>query len=213
MNFPEMLPILKSIAKGITAQFGEKCEIVIHDLTDGYENTIVYIENGNISGRNIGDCASSIVLETLELRIEGKEIEDKLNYLTQTKDGRILRSTSIFIKNESGEPFGLVSINFDITELLMAENVLNSFTNTNSSREVKDVIPSNVNDLLDALVEESSKYIGKPVAMMSKEDKIKAIRYLDHKGAFLIKKAGDRISKFYDISKYTLYNYMDSEEL
>jgi predicted transcriptional regulator YheO len=46
---------------------------------------------------------------------------------------------------------------------------------------------------------------------MTKEDKIKAIHFLDDKGAFLIKKSGDKISKFYDISKYTLYNYLDAE--
>ena len=44
---------------------------------------------------------------------------------------------------------------------------------------------------------------------MSKEDKIKGLKYLDSKGAFLIKKAGDRVTKFYDISKYTLYNYLE----
>jgi len=36
------------------------------------------------------------------------------------------------------------------------------------------------------------------------------MQYLDSRGAFLIKKAGDKISKFYDISKYTLYNYLGS---
>ena len=52
--------------------------------------------------------------------------------------------------------------------------------------------------------------IGKPVAMMTKEDKIEAVRYLDQKGAFLIKKSVDRASEFYGISKFTLYNYLDA---
>lgn len=37
----------------------------------------------------------------------------------------------------------------------------------------------------------------------------KILRYLDRKGAFLVKKAGDRIAKFYDMSKYTMYSYLD----
>ena len=44
---------------------------------------------------------------------------------------------------------------------------------------------------------------------MTKEDKIRAIRYLNDAGAFLITKSGDRVSKFFGISKYTLYSYVD----
>ncbi len=54
--------------------------------------------------------------------------------------------------------------------------------------------------------------MGKPVGVMSKEDKIRAIQFLNDKGAFLVKKAGDKISRHYDISKYTLYNYMSAED-
>ena len=34
------------IIKGISAEFGENCEVVLHDLTKSYEHTIVAIENG-----------------------------------------------------------------------------------------------------------------------------------------------------------------------
>ena len=50
----------------------------------------------------------------------------------------------------------------------------------------------------------------KPVAMMNKEDKVRAIRYLNDAGAMLIIKSGDRISSYFGISKYTLYSYLDS---
>ena len=44
---------------------------------------------------------------------------------------------------------------------------------------------------------------------MSKEDKIKAINFLNDAGAFLITKSGDKVSKYFGISKYTLYSYVD----
>ena len=44
---------------------------------------------------------------------------------------------------------------------------------------------------------------------MSKEDKMRALRFLDEKGALLITKSGTRICKFLGISKFTLYNYLD----
>jgi len=213
MDNAERIDILKCIAKGISTHFGEKCEVVVHDLSKDYDSTIVHIENGYISGRHVGDCASNIVLEQLESfneHHEDEDVKDNYNYLTQTKDGRILKSSSIFIKDDDGKLSSILGINYDITDFLMAESVLSSFTNSSASKEVKEIIPSNVNDLLDILINESYEYVGKPVAAMTKEDKVKAIKYLEDKGAFLIKKSGDKVSKYFDISKYTLYNYLDN---
>ncbi len=55
----------EQLAKGITGQFGESCEVVIHDLTQDMDHTIVYIENGHVTGRKVGDGSSKIVIETL----------------------------------------------------------------------------------------------------------------------------------------------------
>ena len=53
---------------------------------------------------------------------------------------------------------------------------------------------------------------GKPVALMTKDDKVKAIRYLSNSGALLITKSGDKIAKHFGISKYTLYSYLDNSK-
>ena len=62
---------------------------------------------------------------------------------------------------------------------------------------------------LDELIAQSVKIVGKPVALMTKEDKVKAIQFLNETGAFLITKSGDKVCKFFGISKYTLYSYID----
>ena len=54
--------------------------------------------------------------------------------------------------------------------------------------------------------------VGKPVALMNKDDKVKAIRFLNQNGAFLVTKSGDKIAKYFGISKYTLYSYIDSKQ-
>ena len=60
------LDFLKQLAHGLAAQFGNSCEVVIHDLTKKeLEKSIVYIENGHVSNRHTGDGPSGIVLETL----------------------------------------------------------------------------------------------------------------------------------------------------
>lgn len=205
-NVKEEFEFLESLIKGIAAQFGDKCEVVLHDLTGSYDKTIVAIENSQITGRRIGDCGSNLGLEVLRGTVaEG----NRYNYVTQTKDGKILRSTSIYIKNKMGEIVGAICINLDISDLIMAEKALQSITMHSLDNKIEEVFVNDVNELLDYLLQECQKEIGKPVSHMTKEEKMKAVLFLDKRGAFLIKKAGDRVCQFLDISKFTLYNYLD----
>jgi len=54
--------------------------------------------------------------------------------------------------------------------------------------------------------------VGKPAAMMNKDEKIRAIQFLNQNGAMLITKSGEKISKYFGISKYTLYSYLDMKQ-
>lgn len=204
------LDMLKQIAAGIAAQFGKNCEIVIHDLTaDSLEHSIVHIENGGLTGRKIGDGPSRIVFEAIRHRNE--LLEDKLAYLTRTENGRILKSSTLYIKDDDGMPRYIFSINFDITTLLAVEDGVHSLTSSKETEApaASNVITHDVNGLLDKLIEQSVALVGVPVPLMTKEDKVKAINFLNDAGAFLITKSGDKVAKYFDISKYTLYSYVD----
>lgn len=197
------------LIKGIGAEFGKNCEVVLHDYEQDYDRTIVGIENGHVTGRSVGGCGTNLGLEVLR----GTEKNgDKYNYFTQTKDGKILRSTSIYIRDDNGKAIGALCINWDVTEIYSCTQVMRDFVRPDEAEHVQEFHTDNVSDLLDVLIQNSFNYVGKPVAAMTKEDKIKALKYLDDKGAFMIKKAADRIIKFYDISKNTLYNYLGGEE-
>lgn len=202
------IDILNRIALAISAQFGSNCEVVVYDLTrDNPEDMIVTLENGHVSKRNIKAGPSHVVLEAMK---EGrKDIPDHYNYLTKTHDGRILRSSTIYVKDETGKPTGIFAINYDMTDLMMAQSIVNAMVQPTAADE-PERIPTNVNELLDDLLEQSVKLIGKPVAMMNKEDKVKAIHFLNDAGAMLITKSGDKIAKHFGISKYTLYSYLDT---
>ena len=203
-----VLNFLRHLAKGLADQFGPNCEIVIHDLSDNYkENSIVAIENGHVSNRKVGDGPSLAVLDAL--KSDPQKLEDHASYLTKTKGGRILKSTTIYIRNDEQKIIGVFSINYDITELIMIENAIKPLVSV-ESEEKASPIPQNVTDLLNDLIEESTRQVGKPVPLMTREDKIKAIKFLNDRGALLITKAGDKISKHFGISKYTLYSYIDS---
>ena len=205
----EHLELMKKVAKAIAVQFGDSCEVVVHDLTgEDPDHTIAYIENGNVSKREVGGAPSQIALETLNRRGEGLP-EDELGYLTRTQGGRILKSSTVFIPGEDGKVEGILSINFDVTEMLTAEHAINSIVNTTVKKEPEQ-IPMNVSELLDELIDRSVATVGKPVAAMTKDDKIKAIDYLYRNGAFLVTKSGDKIAEYFGISKYTLYSYIDA---
>ena len=88
-----ILQFLFQLAKGIAQQFGPNCEVVVHDLiSNDPDSSIVAIENGHVTGRKVGDGPSQVVLEAL--RSERAHLQDHLSYLTRTKDGKILKSST-----------------------------------------------------------------------------------------------------------------------
>lgn len=205
------LDFYKRLASALAQQFGTNCEVVVHDLTgEDPDHTIAVIENGHVTHRKVGDGPSRIVLEALHTD-DPAQLSDSAGYLMKTHDGRILKSSTVYIRNEHGGIDGVFSINYDITELLMAERAIDSILNHKVDRTVPERIPISVNDLLDDLIEQAAAKIGKPVAMMTKDDKIRAIRFLNNAGAFLVTRSGDKVSKYFGISKYTLYSYIDAK--
>ena len=208
------MEMLVSTAHGIARQFGKDCEVCIHDLSvKDVEHTIIFIINGHVSGRKIGDGASKVVLETLEALEKRDIIVDHLGYRTTTQDGRILKSSTVFLKDNNGKYRWILGINYDVTALMNVDAALQSITTVESQDGNGDrQIPLNVNDLLDNLINQSVKRIGKPPALMNKEEKIQAIQFLRDAGAFLITKSGDKVSNFYGISKFTLYSYIDQSK-
>ena len=205
------LDSLKNIAHAIAVQFGSNCEVLIHDLNaERFHDSVVYIENGHVTNRKIGDGPSHIVLEALNS--DQSELKDRLGYHTKTKDGRILKSSTIYIRDEEGKVRYILSINYDITGLMMTDNAIRTLTETAEKPEETPQITNNVNDLLDDLIERSVKPFGKPVAYMTREEKTQAIKFLNDSGAFLITKSGDKVSNYFGISKYTLYSYLDNNK-
>ena len=196
------------LAKAIARQFGPNCEVVVHDLcTNEPEHSIVAIENGHVSGRKLGDGPSYVVLEAL--RSDTRKLEDRLAYLTRTEDGRILKSSTIYLRDETGKAIGIFAINYDISAMKAMEEMIHGFVGAVSPAKEAPAITHSVSELLDQLIEQSVQIVGKPVALMNKDDKVRAIRFLNDSGAFLITKSGAKVCSYFGISKYTLYSYLD----
>lgn len=201
---------LTSFIKALAVHFGRNCETVLLDVSNYKEygsGLIVAIENGHVTGREVGDTGTNLGLEILKGNINGG---DKYNYITQTLDGKMLRSTTMYIRNSKGIPIGCICINLDITDLMMAEKSIQDMLQMEeSNKDINEVFVNNINDLLNMLIQQAQDYVQKPVYMMTREDKKTGIKYLEDKGAFLVRKSGDRICRHFNISKYTLYKYLD----
>ncbi len=210
------LNLLKQMARALAVQFGDDCEVVIHDLTKKSLNkSIVYIENGQVTNRKAGDGPSMVVLETMKK--DPSKISDHLGYLTKTGDGRTLKSSTIYVRDDETNVIQYIfAINYDITNLIYFQDAIRSLIHENTDdsllkkEEAKEPnqIRTNVAEILDDLIAQSVAMIGKPASLMSKEEKIEAIQFLNDTGAFLITKSGDKVSQYFGISKYTLYSYI-----
>ena len=204
-----VLNALKQVADGVAAQFGNNCEVAIYDPSEKNGYSVVYAVNEHVSGETVGAQANRTLLEKKNLR----ELETRghLSYMVETPEGRVLKNSVVCVKNELGEAEAVVTVKYDVTELVTLEHALHDLISTESVREKKNEPILNVNELLEQLIRKSVELVGKPVTLMNKDDKIKAIQFLSRNGAFLVTKSGDKVAKYFGISKYTLYSYIDAK--
>lgn len=207
-SIQDEMPFWNRLMSMLEAQFGDQCEVVLHDLAKDYSETIVDIRNGGITGRKIGDCGSNLGLEVMRGTVKDG---DRYNYITHTTSGKILRSSTAYMYNGEGSLIGALCINLDITNTIAFENYLHKHNDFSIEKdEDQEIFATDVKSLLEHFIKQAQNQIGKEPAEMDKADKIKFLDYLDKKGAFLITKSSERVCEFLEISKFTLYNYLDA---
>lgn len=190
------------------SSFGPNCEVVVHDLeTEDVDHSIVVIENGHVSGRKLGDGPSHIVFESMH---EGTaDVHDREPYLTKPIDGKLPGSSTIFIRNDEGKPVGILGINFDITLMKAFERSPDAFTGTGGTGYTEPGTHYSRTSATCSRTCCTRQCQGKPAALMTKDERIRAIGYLDRRGAFLISKSSERACEFFGISKYSFYSYLN----
>jgi predicted transcriptional regulator YheO len=199
---------IKGIAKSLHQILGEKSEVIIHNLKSP-ESSVIFIA-GELTERDLGAPVTDLVLRTIK---HNPDPADLLNYRIETADGRIFKSSTIFIRNDQQQVVGCLCVNYDITELLMAKNILGNFTAL-AEKEVSkhssqaENFAKNVDEVLANLIEQAKAQVDKPIPFLTKEDKIKIIEYLEQRGAFTITKSVDLVAEDLKVSKYTIYNYL-----
>jgi predicted transcriptional regulator YheO len=198
-------------SEGLQKFLGERCEIVIHDFRRGFDHTIVHIINGELSGRSIDGPPRGGMIANC-----GKDIDpfkESRIYFYDGVKGKIFKSCTTLIGDENNKIIGSVCLNLEMTDFVLAQNALQSFVRYNnpdlSTLREDELMFKNVDEVLRYYMDQSEQMVGKPMALMNKEEKMKALEFLDGKGVLKITKASVLLCQAFQISRFTLYNYLE----
>lgn len=200
------------IADMIVATFGSNCEVVVHDLSN-YESSLVYIA-GSVTGRKIGAPTTDVILQ--HLRQYGDDVKDLLGFTSRTRDGKIIKTSTSFIRNKQGKVIGYIGINFDITAFSMVNHLIREFIVTKDieyiDKSFDESYANSIEEVFEHIIENTLKDIGVPVERMTRDEKVYFVKKLDEKGIFLIHGSIEKISERLGVSKQTIYNYLEENK-
>lgn len=208
------------IASFIAAIIGPKCEVVVHDISDP-EHSIVHIENGHISGREVGDASTDLVLKILKSEAYHEEAYIA-NYRASGKMGQSFRSSTYFIKNDQDKLVGLLCLNIDVTHMEVAaewiQHILQGGSNPyvapvvdqapKEEKQATEYLQGNADDLLEHMISSVTSRLKISPERLSSQEKIEVVRELNELGVFLLKGGVSQVANSLSISEPTVYRYL-----
>lgn len=203
-----LIEVLKLVADGIAGTFGPLCEVVIHDLED-LNRSIVKIANNRVTGRLEGGGMTDYGLKLLRQDTTACLF---LNYPTMTDDGRQLKSSTILFRDEDGTPVASLCLNFDVSGIIGFEKLIQEvFLSVEPGQpgETAETFQKDIGATIHQSIRKALAKAGKPVSAMKKEDRLKAVAELEQEGFFLIKGAINHLARQLNVSKFSIYSYIE----
>jgi len=210
------IPLVDFIA-GIV---GPYCEVVLHDIAN-VEKSIIAIKNGHISGRKQGGPLTDLGLKLLKEKAYEKT-HYLMNYSSKNKDGKPLRSSTYFIKDNSDKLIGMLCINIELDAPLQAKKFIESFIKGNYNhdadtpsreKEPEEFHPENlttsIDELMFIIIENTINNLALPPERLSPDEKQDVIKELNDKGVFLLKGAIAEVAEHLKVSENTVYRYLN----
>ena len=188
---------------------GPNYEVVLHDVRN-INNSIIAIKNGHISGRKIGGPLADLSFKHIkENRDSGKKY---ILLYGKTKDGRQLKTSTYFIRDETENIIGLLGINTDISDFVNLKRKLEDFINYGGENVVEnreeERFESSIEDIMDSIISEVISESRISVERMDHLEKIEIAKKLNSKGVFLIKGSVAKIAEKLKTSEATMYRYI-----
>lgn len=199
-----------ALVKFLGEVLGQDTEIALHDITN-IDNSVVAIANGHVSGRTIGAPATNLVLKVLK---DGKynNKDYMTNYKGISSNGKVLKSSTYFVKDDNNEIVGMLCINMDLSKFQEFKDFLDKFIDIEhnySKEEEIERFDNSVEEVAAESMEEIIKNIGIPPERMSKEEKMIVVKKLYDSGVFLLKGTVSETSIKLKTSEATIYRYLN----
>ncbi|SDE10059.1 Predicted transcriptional regulator YheO, contains PAS and DNA-binding HTH domains [Variovorax sp. CF079] len=195
-----LLRELQTIAQGLGKTFAPFCEVVVQDLTHP-KNAIFAIEN-NLSGRRVGQPVTELGLA----RIGDPDYPAVItNYANQFADGRKVKSTSIGIKDESGEYVAALCLNVDLTLFQGFQAALAQFTRIESS-EISETLDARHADRICERVDEFAATRATSARSLKPADRRQLVQELKKAGFLDIRRGMEIAAAHMGVSRATVYS-------
>ena len=203
----EILESYIAVAEGIGRVFGNCCETTIHSLENPFKS-LIYINHGEVTGRQIGSPLTDLALELVEKA--KNTTEDMVGpYFSRTASGKLLRAVTVFIRNENKDLIGFICINLDISAPLnQFMKILEPQEESGAKDSVSENYSNTVEDLVHSAFLSVQKKMSQTTGVAPIEKNRKIVQKLQELGIFEIKGAVDTVAAELGVSKFTIYNYL-----
>lgn len=196
---------------------GPDYEIALHSL-NCKQPCIVAIANGHISGREVGAPLTNMALKLISNKTYLTE-DWKLNYRGLASNGKVLRSSTFFIKDERGALTGLLCINFDDSRYRELSKRVFSLCHPDEYAERNIEITATENaaqetfyNSISAAAEDAflavTGYAYLPNERLTQAERLEIIQLLDQRGIFMIKGAIPVVAEQLSCSQASVYRYL-----
>lgn len=201
---------------------GPDYEVVLHDLTTP-EHRIAAIVNNHISGRSTGAPLTNLALQFLADKTY-EACDYKVNYRGMSSKNSKLRSSTMFIKDGSGEPIGMLCINFDTDKYFNIMENLSSlcqipFPDCASIRSAEEnerpvtaegieTFAESMPEVIRSTLTDALKDASIPPERLTQSEKLTIVDALNQKGVFLLKGAVSEVARQLSSSDATIYRYL-----
>lgn len=206
MTKDETFNFLNRVAEGISIMFGSNCETVIHEITDNeFINVAIY--NGHVSGRVAGSKVGILdknIYDNNQIKVDTSK--DSINQLVVINNKTLKSSTFFYYGEDYTYALG---INYDISLMKKMSGFLDNFTETSGNLFYS--LSSN-DSQLDVLFKNSLSLVNKSIENMKKHDRLSLVKILMENNFFDLQKSVPYLSEKLDVSKYTIYKYINEIE-
>ncbi len=201
----EILASYEAVVDGLAMLIGEHCEIVLHSLED-LKSSAIRIANGEHTGRKIGSPISDLALRMLH-DMAGEDSSVSKAYFTRAKNGVLMKSVTIAIRNREQRVIGLLCINMNLD--VPFSQIMQTFIPPQTQENPPSVnFASSVDDLVAQALEFTIEEVNADRGVANNAKNRQIVLNLYEKGIFDIKDAINQVADRLNISKHTVYLYI-----